>query len=235
MIGVSTRDAALDSVAFARRRRAEGKLFEEHRDLGTGLLEAISVAVTHPRGTEVRRELDGFGAVELFCRFADLTSAVLREVAEGRMRASSIGGNYALVTIAPAAWLVSERDVGDRLVRDANHPNLAEVGTPFWREYGRALLHVVLDEPYLPLTPKLKRAEEQSWSVYLDLVEATTNRRDVTEVFVKVRDAFAARNRDKRLGFQAYVIEGSGRDPVAYDLRTESILVRSGNVDLATP
>jgi len=137
-------------------------------------------------------------------------------------------GSHACLALANAAWALGDRALGEREVGFTRHKAVISLSTKFWREYGRAMHGLVDQSPYTPHPMKLQGIERH-WAAYLNVVSDITHDRDAQGSIAAARQAFFARNGDKRLGRDFSGFDGSGLDPVRFDFRLEGIL-RYANV-----
>lgn len=215
------------SLDAAARWEAQGNAHQALLLYGDALKGSVSLAVTeHDELRSVRDACTQADVRSLLRRFVELTDALLERVRAGETPGAALGGNWSYLVFGQAAWLLGDIESGDRLVRIAAVPELP-LSTKFWREYGRAMLALVGGQPYTPADLKLKGVE-QHWAPYLALVADLSHQRDHSASLAAVRTAFAQRNRDKRLGHDSGWIDGTGVDPVRFDLRAASILLRAG-------
>ncbi|OAI53769.1 hypothetical protein AYO47_04145 [Planctomyces sp. SCGC AG-212-M04] len=136
---------------------------------------------------------------------------------------STWAGNYLHIVFAHLAWTLSDHSLGEWYVATAIRADNCSLSTPFWREYARALSALVHGEQYERKELKL-RSLERYWVTYLSLIEAATQGVKLGIIIAEVREAFAKRNRDKRIRDDNYEVEGSAIHPVQWDFRLEGLL-----------
>lgn len=145
------------------------------------------------------------------------------QVASENVPISVIGGNYQLLVYSHLSWCIDEYDLGESFAKFAAREDIAELSTPFWREYSRGMRSLVGREPYR-LTQLRTKGQEKYWISYLRLVESFCNHADVKDDVDRIHEQFKAKNCDKNIRDDFYEIEGSGLTPAQWDFRLQGLL-----------
>jgi hypothetical protein len=164
------------------------------------------------------------GVPQLVTKVLGLYEEILSNIRAGKIPASVIGGNYGSSVLCHISWLLALWEEARAFVSISYTPEIRALGTPFWREYAGALQRLLDREEYTPPSGLRLRGLEVHWFAYLELISAITKGLDYTAVIAEARERFRKRNSDKRIRDDHFEIEGSGRAPVRWDFRLESIL-----------
>ena len=147
---------------------------------------------------------------------------VVRDLLRRKELPSGGGVPYYEYSIAVALWLLGERRLGEAEIDIALFFESVSGSTKFWREYGRAMMHLIAGTRYERADLKLTGLE-RCWAAYLELVAALTGGRDASVAVAAARVSFNKRNSDKRLApLSDY--EGRADQPVTVDFRLDGIL-----------
>jgi hypothetical protein len=187
----------------------------------TGLLVAAGVT-NHEQPTDLLRFLNGQGYLDVV-RDHDRQVDVVKELRSKKALPTGGGSDYEEFAIANAVWLMGEAELGEREIAHGLYFQPISGSTSFWREYGRAMTHLIDGSPYTRKDIKLKGIERY-WSAYLDVVAELTSGRDSDECVARAREAFRKRNADRRLPIVGPGFEGHPLEPVRCDFRLEGIL-----------
>lgn len=160
---------------------------------------------------------------EILSRYFATLKTVDAEVRLARLPSSVVAGNYYPLVYAHAAWCLNQIGLGESFATFAEREDIGELGTPFWREYARGLGSLIRQEEYHAKALRL-RGQEKYWMTYIRLIEAASKRQPIKDAVAAIDEQFATRNRDTTIRDDAYRIEGSGGDPVKWDLRRHGLL-----------
>jgi hypothetical protein len=194
------------------------------KSLASALMAYLSIAVTEHEGPAsgvawLRDEK----VTSILGRIREVLQRLAAEVEAGRLPSAVIAGNYHALVYAHLAWCLDEDELGEWFVAFSERPDVGEMSTDFWREYGRGMGALVREEPYQPIEMHL-RGQEKYWMAYLRLIEAAANGQRLEGAIKEAERFFAQRNADKSIKDDAYQIEGSADYPVRWDFRSKSIL-----------
>lgn len=211
-------------LSNAHNSKQKGDVLWTGRHIEGALMKLLSIAVEeHADHATVVKWLLNKGVHSLLRRYHKNLVEIIGEVDAGRLPCSTFGGNYPHVVYAHLSWALQDFPMGESFIAIAERKDSAGISTPFWCEYARGMGSLVRGEPYQMRKMRL-RDLEQYWVEYLPLIEAVTNGRPVNEALERVDQAFAKRNSDKRIKDDGDETEGSGRHPVKWDYRRDSLL-----------
>ena len=204
--------------------QARGNRGREASSRGSLLMNILAIAVRdYSSAAEAADWLSSQNIRQHLTRYLDLSEALISDLQDNEIHASSIGGGYPNLSFSALAWAIEENDIGERFVRTLAHEEILKLTTPFWREYYRAVDSLIAGKTYKPA--KLKtRGIETYWQAYLGLVECLTGNGDMSIAKATADRAFQKRNLDKRLKADAYEIEGSASEPARWDFRRDALI-----------
>jgi hypothetical protein len=140
-----------------------------------------------------------------------------------------IGGDCVLLDLSHIAWLIGDRELGEFLIEVANRPVILKNATKFWKEYLRGFLALVQRTSFSPGIVKCTGIVRH-WATYLPLLSDLTNQRPVNDSLAAIVESFNRANRDKRLYVSGIELDPTGKAPVRWDFRLESIRWYAGRV-----
>ena len=134
-----------------------------------------------------------------------------------------------LIMVAHIAWLTGRRELGEECVRLASRADLPKCVSKFSIEYVRAMLSLIEKTPYEPRLSKLDGFEKQL-ATYLTLISDVTHTCDTAAAVAGIVESFKKANQDKRRSFLSIVPEPTGKEPLKWDFRLESLRWYAGEV-----
>jgi hypothetical protein len=136
---------------------------------------------------------------DLLREHGPLEERLVREYPELAKWAVGIPTQRSLVTLAHAAWLLDEWELGDRMARHGYE--LREMrrhhSDPFLQDYARGLTALADGSVYEPAELKANQVEKPQVPILL-LIADLANGRDPGDSAELCRKSFEARQRDKR-------------------------------------
>jgi hypothetical protein len=156
-------------------------------------------------------------------KYVDVISKARADVELRKSPWSVLDGAYKLLVFSHLSTILKNDLAATYLLELANAEGVLELAGKFWKGYARALLAFERHRPFARQAMKLA-GQERYWVKYLDLMSNLSEGKDVQGSIAEVDEAFAARNRDKRIKDDNFRIEGSGLHPVRWDFRKDAIL-----------
>ncbi len=199
-----------------------------HKCIASSLMNLLSIAVEDfSEQSDAATWLLGNGTLSLLRQAYKQLERLIAEVDAGRIPPSTYGGNYPHLVFAHLSWAIQEFSLGESFVAIAERKDSAEISTPFWCEYARAVGSLVHNRPYRVSKMELK-GQQEYWITYLQLIEAISNGEPREQALQRIEQAFIRRNSDNRIKDDSYEIEGSAAHPIKWDFRRGSLLAYIG-------
>ena len=130
---------------------------------------------------------------------------------------------YVLTAIAHFAMLTGKAEYSEELVEVAMERQIQQRATQLMRLYTQSFLNAIHKQCFEP--PEFKpKGYEKYFLPYLKLFHAIVEGDQLQKVITEVDAAFEKRNKDKRTNDDDYGIDGTGKKPVCWDFRKESII-----------
>jgi len=216
--------AIQSSIANADSWSQKGQPAWVCKCLSSALMNYLSIAVEdYPDSESGSAWLVDNSVDALLLRHLNALTDVRADVDKGAVPESVLGGNYHHLVFAHLGWLLGDFDTADKFIRIADRVGVREISTPFWQEYCNALVSLRNGIAYELLVPPSLKDLENYWAEYLRFIAKVTHGKTLSSAATQLDESFAKRNADKSIKDDQYETEGSGRHPVKWDFRRESL------------
>lgn len=202
--------------------RERGSVALAAHSQATAVLSMLSVAVTEYNSDDGLSFLLDKGVRDSLGTATEDYRRLFECVADGICRPENVGGNYVLLALAQLSDLLESENAVPAFVRWSTEPYLGELSTRFWVEYARGF-RSLFDKDVYDARPVRVKGIERYWEPQLHLMEAISRGGNVDAAFVTCEDAFAKQQQDRSLDTDSYGIEGTGKEPVRWSFRLESL------------
>lgn len=222
---MATIDSIQLSIQTADDWHKKGQPAWVKKCLSTALMGYLQIAVNEhadPASGAAWLNAQGFSAI--LHRYCVTLQILDDEVTAGRFPSSVIAGSYHYLVFAHAAWCIGAFSIGGTFAAFAERNDVAELSTPFWREYARAVGALLRRDNYHASNLRL-RGLEKYWMAYLRLIESACNDKQIESTANEIEKSFTVQNGDTTIKDDLYLIEGSGGHPLKWDFRRYGLLM----------